>query len=688
MMELTHIKEVAKYFNASEVAVKSRIITHKENLIDRKYVINEQFQIWIYEKENSITLRQLCDDYARELTLKSKISTNFFYKTQTLLKGYKYGGARVFIDPVWDFAKGATVFVHKDDVLMITELIKEMYLFSMCQDKDIFDYLMDYIQNHNPDIGITVMPIIENDKYSLSVKNELLNYLRFHLKNSVARMDYSEKQIVLKEAEDHLSHNAVALFVDCLNYALTRKTRSETAVFVFSKHQNEFNNKLQQYDRNTYFTVAYMVFNEKHWVENNMIEKAVKSVRHSKVWLYHAMHFVCAWRSKDIRSKLPRIELLDSPEEVLIHIQNNEYQAQYYICVVDQALFQFQYRSWNKNPSKIEKNSTAQPLRIQIAESAKPVIGMLMLLCEAHNRLDSNHNSLCDTNQVEALDGIKLFGQLYEKTLVGRAFSNRRANKNFMNLLSEASEQEDIDGYMVAAYARSHTGKADSIPQVTERYLSAQMDGYSPDEIARCLFERGVCSFVPYLLCDSLADGDFKKKTINEQTEIIHSLNMTPAEVETIIKMDYELEAKCQKHIQDILRWTKTDSIGDVAKDVLNNIISGNALGKEEGIYCMAKSCGIKCLNVQRGSCIGCGHEMYSKALFIMLSAEILKQENKLDTAQTNAEKIKRSAILDKKLYPAVYEMLLGLKNIYDIDITEYKKIIKRSDIYGIIGES
>ena len=103
-------------------------------------------------------------------------------------------------------------------------------------------------------------------------------------------------------------------------------------------------------------------------------------------------------------------------------------------------------------------------------------------------------------------------------------------------------------------------------------------------------------------------------------------------------------------------------------------------------MYCLSKACGKRCVNPQKENCIGCGYEMYSKTLFVILSSEILKNEQFFDNAKTQAEKIKRKALLNNKLYPAAYEMLSTLKNIYKIDISEYKKIITRSDEYGLIG--
>lgn len=65
------------------------------------------------------------------------------------------------------------------------------------------------------------------------------------------------------------------------------------------------------------------------------------------------------------------------------------------------------------------------------------------------------------------------------------------------------------------------------------------------------------------------------------------------------------------------------------------------------------------------------------------LNSEIKFQEYSLNIARTQAEKIKRIAILERKLYPAVYELLNTVKFIYGQDIEGLKKIISGDDKNG-----
>ena len=687
-MRMININDVASYFDISLITVKRRIILQDIVLINEEFINEELFDKWVEEKKNAIRLEEVFNMAYEAYEINGKVPKQTYVYLYALVKGYNYAGARVYINPVWSKEKTGVVWVNKNDAFKIINLVAEYIIFSNWTHDKILIYLTEYIRQNCADIKETIQSIteyIKNDE-SLKVDNsviELVNYLRFNLKQNFSQMSYDDRVNFLKSAEEELGRMTIKFLISYLNYI---KKDDDRKVIVFNKHQNDKSKAVVPYDQETYFTIAYMVFNKDYWKDNNMVEKAVESSSLAKVWLYHAMHYICAWRSIDIRTKLPRIDITEKPQDILSKIKMEKYTDQEYALIAEKSLFQFEYRSWNKKPQKIHKNHSAQPLRIQISESIKPVIGMLILLCEAHNKLNNNKESLCNMRNPEGKEGKKLFGDLYEKILDGGVFSNRRANKNYMNLLSENTEDEEIDGYLIAAYARSHTGSVDSIPKVTERYLSAKMDGYSPNEIVRCLFERGVCSFVPYLLCDTLIGKEFKQKRIEEQTELIKSIGLTPASIENVIELDDRLEKICNDQINKIIKYCDGQNIETVIRLILENIIKGNALGKDDGMYCLAKACGKRCVNPQKENCIGCGYEMYSKTLFVILSSEILKNEQFFDNAKTQAEKIKRKALLDNKLYPAAYEMLSTLKNIYKIDISEYKKIITRSDEYGLIG--
>ncbi|MNG39715.1 hypothetical protein D3C84_1279460 [compost metagenome] len=66
---------------------------------------------------------------------------------------------------------------------------------------------------------------------------------------------------------------------------------------------------------------------------------------------------------------------------------------------------------------------------------------------------------------------------------------------------------------------------------------------------------------------------------------------------------------------------------------------------------------------------------MYLKSFLSDLHNEIEVNRMKFEGAKTKAERLKWKAILEKKLYPAAYEILASMKYIYKQDITEYQRL-------------
>jgi hypothetical protein len=215
----------------------------------------------------------------------------------------------------------------------------------------------------------------------------------------------------------------------------------------------------------------------------------------------------------------------------------------------------------------------------------------------------------------------------------------------------------------------------EKLPEVTSRYLKAKLDHYSVDEITRTLFERGTCSFIPYLLCEYL-DNEFKEKSMPEQTEIIKQLPYTPNEIETILTLDEKLEIKVKEKIKEIIKWGNEDNLYEMIRDALEDIASGKCTGKTTGIYCIRKACKKECCEKNRETCVGCGNEMYVRGFLHELNNEINEQKEKLNNAETKAEYIKRSALLKERLYPAVIEVLTVMKYTYGQNIEEYKTML------------
>lgn len=688
--EKISVNIAAKELNINRVTLIKRLDYADFKITDGQFPI-DIFKTILKQKEETVNLTTVINDYYKSIKEKN-ISSHLRNKFMVYASGFNFWGACYIEHPIFQIEtyRERAIYIYKDDVKIIQSHLREMIFLSGASYEEKFEFLINEtcLKEYSETARLLRAFFENSDKRDTSEIIETGNYFRYILKKELTEYDDEEITVMFTNSGVDLSgpgRNALVSF-----YAYMRKHSSchSNIPAHYNRHGAESKKIVPPYDINTYFSIAYMTLNEEYWDKQCMIQKAVKKEVNAKVWLYHLMQFMCAWRSIDIRSKLPRFKLQDPPREVLNKVANKSYAEQYYISVAEEIgyLFHYNEKKKKKKPKKEDHHDATPFLRLSIPESMKPVFGMLALLCEAHNQISGSDCSLCSISPVEYINGVRLFGTPYSDVFKGKAFSNQRANKNNMNKLCEKSEQEGMDGYLLAAYARSHTGGLGRVPEVTSRYLKAKMDGYSADQIVRCLMERGVCSFVPYMLC-SVIDTEFSKKHIEQQTTDIKELCSSPAEIENILSIDEKLAQISKEKVKEIMQLANGENPVKAARQIVENIIRGECYGKNEGVYCLAKACYKGCVQKQRTSCIGCGYEMYLKSVLIELSQEIFEQEKNLNRAATDGERIKREKILKERLYPVSYEILATIKNVFHEDITEYKKILRRNDQYDIVGK-
>jgi|GEM_PF-6413707 len=683
--EMVSINDASNKLHIGYVTLIKRLDNIDYPITD-KGIKKKYLESILLQKEQTISLFDLIINYYKLIRNKD-ITKYFMNKLVVYAVGYRLWGARYIEHPVFQLEsyRNNIIYVYKEDAEIIKSNLYELITLYSASNNEKFKFLMSEtsLSNYNETV-VQLKKFFNNDKKDMLGVVEISNYFRYILKKEFTEYDNKEMINIFKNADKDLSGPGRSTLVKFYTFIKEHSLCQSDIIVNYNKHKADLNKEISPYDMNTYFSIAYMVMNKEYWDEHNMIKKAVEKEINAKIWLYHLMHFMCAWRSCDIRKKLPRFNLSDPLQDVLKKVAENCYSQDYYIIISEMIGYKFNYDGKVKKPKKTEKNEDASVLRFIIPESIKPIFGMLAMLCEAHNQINGKSDSLCEMRNPELKQEVRFFDEPYEKILSGHVFSNRRANKNYMNILSGKSEEKGMDGYLLAVYARSHMGGIDKVPEVTSRYLKAKMDGYSSDEIVRCLMERGVCSFVPYLLCSAMDNEQFTKKRIEDQTDKINKLKLSPAQIENLLEIEDKLFEISKKKVKEIIKLADNHDVKNIIQSIIENIIDGECYGKDENVFCLAKACNKECVQVQRTTCIGCGYEMYLKSVLLELSQEIFYHENKLNNAITEGEKIKRTLILKEKLYPASYEILSAIKYIYGEDITNYKKILERGYQYAI----
>ena len=115
--------------------------------------------------------------------------------------------------------------------------------------------------------------------------------------------------------------------------------------------------------------------------------------------------------------------------------------------------------------------------------------------------------------------------------------------------------------------------------------------------------------------------------------------------------------------------------------ELLHNLTNGNASGKEPFCSCLRQAIGHKCIHRSRGTCIGCGYEIYLKSFFFYLGIKIENCKKMEENSKTYFSKHKYRLYNATVLYPLAQELLLCLKQYYKVDISQYKKILTQKGL-------
>ena len=418
----------------------------------------------------------------------------------------------------------------------------------------------------------------------------------------------------------------------------------------------------EAYHVSDYSVMAYYIFNEEAWRKQDMIEKAVKSRSFADMWLYMAMHFICALRAVDM-GRLPAPALSDDGTVLLKKIADGTFTRHESESLVDDLCIRLKLMPIK--PSKTASHGNISDIKLFIAESLKAPLGIIMAIALAHNpdiRPGDSFITHPNRNSVRNISYVKtFFGEHFVKALGNRVFSSRRCNKSYLQGIEAigGNESGKPKGYMLAALARSHKTGFGRLSETTEIYLKdACFNGYSPAFIIRQMFERGVFSFIPSALLEIYAGSEYLKLPIKSQTQLICELGLNAIQVDGLVEMVERAMIKSRKNVANIVK--NKESVGTI----LQNIASGAAPARQEGCLCLMTAAGQICPYLRRNGCIGCGYEVYTKTTMYTLMREYKRlSESIKNTKTTDAKRYKK--ILEQAIFPAVTEMLASAKTLY-----------------------
>jgi len=422
--------------------------------------------------------------------------------------------------------------------------------------------------------------------------------------------------------------------------------------------------------------MAYCAFNEEMWKRQRLIQKASTSPKYANLWLYTALHFVCALRGSDL-SRIPAPQLPYEPERILEDMLNGTFPKQSAAALTDELTFRLRMKS--TKPSKTQAYQNIPELKLFIPESLRVPLGTIIAIALAHHPDAQPGGQFIFPSDYRHLYG-QFFGGEFVAAMSKRHLSVRRCNKSYLQgidaVASMKNEPGKPKGYILAALARSHKGGIGTLPEITDIYLKdANFTGYSPEFIAREMFERGVFSFIPCALMEIYAGEDFKKLPIHSQTILIGEIGLSPNHIENLITTAESALRNARNTVITLVNNIKMDrrNVGIT----LQNIASGNAPSRMSECLCLMTAVGRPCPHPNRAGCIGCGYEILTKSALRLLMREFSRLKQARGKAP-KSEVWRYTAMLNEAALPAIAQIISCAKALSpDSDISNLLDIVE-----------
>ena len=454
------------------------------------------------------------------------------------------------------------------------------------------------------------------------------------------------------------------------DYSMTKRRESENGA----------------YDIDEYLELLYYLFNETYIEEEEMYRKAAEDKNYADTWLYMCMHFMRAIRNTDLM-RIGHPELTMPPEEVLKHVAEGDFSDE------DARLTVFSI-TWRLAvlplvPNKTKKSGDAPSLKITIPESLEVHLGTLLAICEAHFQLSGADPEnvplirvISDYERINRYMGEEIGVLFLESNFRSRGVQKSYLQGLFMmsdDILGDDRDEFNVKGYILAALARSHKGTYGEFARTTVVYLKdAKFNGLTPEFVARELFERGVLSFIPSMLLKIVTGNRYSYLPVKLQTEAVKVLDMTPAEIENVVKLSENARERSSETVKELFADTETTPSEILM--ILHRIGGGYAVSKCDELLCVMTAMKRVCPYPERENCFGCEYEIGTKSTIFSMASEYNRLRKLAENATSDMEKRKYVHLIKTIVLPVLEEVLTCLRDNYGDDVAAaYERIVREN---------
>jgi hypothetical protein len=541
-------------------------------------------------------------------------------------------------------------------------------------EEELNEYYLGKMKEKYPKTQKSFEAFIKSDesRSNISLKhiNDICDFLLFYLESEICFYDDKSVEKFVNYMCDDLPITTGNYLLGFLYWIKKNQKVKYSIDYVLSSRNSESRTK-QAYDSDMYLPLIYYLFNEDYINENAIYVKACDNYKTAETWLYLSIHMISSLRDTDI-VRIPHPRLRKDSNAILELIRNGEFSDVDALLILNSVLSQL--KNLPLVPSKSDSYSGISNIKLTIPKSAKIHFGTLFAIVESH-RILKGQQTRPFIQPVKDYDSIsKYLGDDIGDLFIYDNFSTRSANKSNMQAIEmfaddilDNNEKSIVHakGYMLAALARSHKGSYGEFASSTEIYLKdANFSGYSAEFIAKELFEREVCSFIPSMMLKIITNREYDKLSITNQTKLIKEIGLSPNEIETFLS---RIDKSYEKAKNTIINLFSKEDINktEYILEILHNIGCGYAVSKEDDCLCLIMAMKRICPFDDKRQCIGCDYEISTTSTVYLLVNEFNRILSLRDNTDIDYLKVKYTKILKEVILPSINEIIICIKEQY-----------------------
>lgn len=542
-------------------------------------------------------------------------------------------------------------------------------------------YLIKQIGLYMPKTAKFLDKYIRDINLDPEAAHHLADFLLVFLPGELNESTDDEIATLMDDGFDELPKVYGDILADFINW-VHEHTKTVYSNIYYMNNYSENDEKNSAYDPHSYLNILYHLYNSDYIDENDMYFHASESKNYVDTWLFLALHFLCALRNTDL-IRIPHPRLNEDPKIVLEQIGNGTFPEESARLTVYSVLWHLE--AMRLTPNKTQGMQGVGSIKIHIPESVEVHIGTLFAAAEAHFRLSHQKPEEPLIRIITSYEQINRYmGDEIGDLFLDSNFRSRAANKSYMQmiyLLTDdilgVNDEFRVKGYMLAALARSHKGSYGDFAKTTSIYLKdAKMSGYTPEFVARELFERGVLSLIPSMLLKMVAGEEYNKLSVESQTKMVKELSLSPSEVETSVKV----MNKSMKQSTDIVKKLYQQHSEEDILNILHRIGNGEAASKSDSCMCLMTAMKKTCPFIGNQNCLGCEYEISTKATILLMVREINRLKKSYQMSHNDLEKRRCKAMVIDIIAPCLQEILHVVEETYGPEVLGYfEKIISEA---------